>query len=408
MSDQGTAARAAAIKSYAAERGLEHYENWGMPEATQLLRQGFMNEVANLLIGDLPGGLRASWLAHFNFKTKGARIADHPFTVVLVRAQASGHSDVRVLCHDRALTEAESSNPAAELQLVEMDDRRMRVESEAFVARYAVSTDHDQDEIRAWQLFDPALVHWLTTQAPDDFSFELQEGALCCFVPGFVDDPAALDALCAAAARVHRRVLELGSDAGQDPPAVGAAATRGELIERQLAAHPFATPPRSVLAASVRFGPIPLLSKTARRLGAEAFFRSHAAGLGLERIEPSAFVASHLDTVLPGAVTQVALGTLPDTNVRGYLLWTTELDNAQLSWSVVMAMLAANDLGYAFTALPEIREAEEEGYETIADADSIKVFKADGMSWRRSAKGLDRFLARACPLLAAAVAAAKR
>ena len=104
----------------------------------------------------------------------------------------------------------------------------VEVESEAFLRRYALRTDHDQDQVRAWQLFDPALIEWLTGEAPDDFSFELQNGALCGFVPGALAAADRLDALCEATARVHARVLEIGTapPRARPAPAPGPGAAR--------------------------------------------------------------------------------------------------------------------------------------------------------------------------------------
>lgn len=79
--------------------------------------------------------------------------------------------------------------------MIKLDDRPVRLESEAFLRRFALSTDHDQDQdqLAVWQLFDPSLIEWLTEQAPPRFSFELQDGALSCFVPDFTADPDRLD-----------------------------------------------------------------------------------------------------------------------------------------------------------------------------------------------------------------------
>ena len=164
----------------------------------------------NVVIGDLPGGLAGSWLAHFRIEHDD----DRTYTVVVVAAEASVHYAVRVICHDRGLPDRDASNPDAEHQLVEMDDRQVEFESEALVGRYEISTDHDQDQVRAWQLFDPSVIRWLVDGAPDDFSFELQDGALCGFVPGALGEAGELDALCEATATVHTRVVEIAEPFG--------------------------------------------------------------------------------------------------------------------------------------------------------------------------------------------------
>ena len=115
------------MRAYAGERGLVYFDNWSLPEATQLLHHGFMREVPSVAIGDLPGGLRQSWLAHAGFAfTTRTEIERHYFTVAQAAVEASAGMAVRVLCHDRELPEFDRSNPDAERQTVELEDRRSR------------------------------------------------------------------------------------------------------------------------------------------------------------------------------------------------------------------------------------------------------------------------------------------
>ena len=409
MADASNDAEAARpqFEAYAKERGLLYFDNWSMPEPTQLLQHGFTEEVPNLVMGDLPGGLKDAWLAHFDYKTVGSKIHDHLFTVVLARAPGSAAIADRVLCHDRDLPDIDTSNPAAGLELLKLDDREVQVESAAFLKRYAIWTDHDQDEVRAWQVFDPALIAWLTDEAPENFSFELQNGALACFVPGVVSDAGALDGLCAAASRVLARVSEASGDGGGSPMDAMPGGTRDERVEHELAEHPFEHPPKSVFAAALHFGPVPLISGSSWQLGSEAFFRAHAEAAGLKRIDPEAFLATHIDTVFPGGLTQVAEGRLPGTGLNGFLIWSTEIDDRSLSWEVVLAPIAPEDNGYAFVDLPEAKKADEDGFELNSDSSSISVFRPTGDPRRRDARQLKEFLDRACPLLEHAVAAAK-
>jgi hypothetical protein len=392
------------FEAYAKERGLLYFDNWSMPEPTQLLQHGFMDEVPNLAMGDLPGGLKDAWLAHFDFKTIGSKVHDHPFTVALVRAPGSAAIADRVLCHDRDLPDVDASNPADGLVLLELDDRKMKVESDAFLKRYAIWTGHDQDEVRALQVFDPALISWLTDEAPENFSFELQNGALACFVPGAISEADALEALCNAAARVLTRVSEVSGDSSDaDTPD----RPRDQRIEHELAEHPFDQPPKSVFAAALHFGALHLLSSASWQLGSEAFFRAHAEAVGLKRIDPEAFLASHVDTVIPGAVTQVADGRLPGTDLDGFLIWSTDIDDRGVSWEVVLAPIAPEDNGYAFVNLPAADKAEKDGFNLNSDTTSISIFRPTDDPRKRNAKQLKQFLDRACPLLEKAVAAAK-
>jgi hypothetical protein len=387
-----------------------YFDHWSMPEATQLLHHGFMREIPGVAIGDLPGGLRQSWLAYAGFAfTTRSEIEHHYFTVAQVAVEASAGSAVRVLCHDRGLPEFDRSNPDAQRQTVELDDRLMTVESEAFLNRYVLSVDHDQDEVRAWQLFDPALIDWLTDGAPPDFSFELQDGALCGFVPGMLADPGALDAVCLATARVRDRAIALGAEPASAARAIGAdEPSRAEIIDRELAEHPFDRPPKSVKKAAHAFGGV-LIEDAAWELGAEAFFRSHAAALGLEPIAPGAFRAAHMTLTVPGQVTQAARGPIPGAGVEGWLLWTTDTDPAfpDVGWMILLAEMEPGDLSLAFTQIPAFAAAEKaHDLNTSADAEHLMLWKPGG-PLERTAKQLEEFLALAGPLLGQAVAAAK-
>jgi hypothetical protein len=393
------------MEAYAKERGLFYYEHWTIPEPTQLLQHGFTEQVPNLVMGDLPGGLKDAWLAHFDYLSVDSKVLHHLFTVVLARAPASVNLAPRVLCHDRDLPDVDKANPQAGLEALELDDKRFRLESDAFLKRYSVWADHDQDPLRAWQLFDPALISWLTDEAPRDLSFELQNGALACFVPGVVSDAKALDALCLAASRILERVREIDSDGDSDPAPVDP--TREQLLDRELAEHPFDEPPKSVRRAAMQFGLLGMVSGSSWPLGAEAFFRSHAAALGLERMPPSAFLASHIDTVIPGVLTQVAKGLLPGTKLDGYLLWSTENENREIGWQTVLAEIDPLDNGYAFTRLDEADAAEKDGYNLNSDGGSISIFKPSDPRGRDE-KELREYLDRACPLLELAVKESKK
>ena len=98
-------------------------------------------------------------------------------------------------------------------------------------------------------------------------------------------------------------------------PAPGRGADKN-LVDRELAEHPFATPPQSTKAAAKEFRSGLMLGDRAWELGAEAFFREHAAAVGFRRIPPSAFRAGHVDTFFPGGLAHVAQGSLPGGGPR--------------------------------------------------------------------------------------------
>jgi hypothetical protein len=367
---------------------------------TQLLHHSEFGDVPNLVTGDLPGDLGRADLAHFRLEPGNDKRC---YTVVVVPAPESVRYAIRVTCHDRDMPDRDASNPDADLQTIEMSDRDLAVESDAFLRRYEVSTDHDQDQVRAWQLFDPALIGWLTESAPQNFSFELQNGALCAFVPGALAVADALDELCAAAAVVHNRVLEIGGGAAATPPAPD---SRASAVERALAEHPFDKPPRSARAAALHFG-LPLISRESRQLGAEAFFRTHAAALRLQLVDPAAFTASHLNIAVPGSITHVARGPLPHTSeLDGYLVFTSDDDAG--GWSVVIADIGEWDNGFAFAPAGLSEKAEKEGLDISSNGNTITVWKPDGSPFSQSERKLGKFLETACPILEQAVVLAKQ
>jgi hypothetical protein len=397
-----------AMRAYAQARVCFYYENWSLPAPTQLLRHGFMQEVPNLVVGQMKGLGEAS-LAHADYAYEGhTDIKRRFFTLVYAAAPGGAPFAVRMLCHDRDLSDLDVSNPDSERQVVELDDAAVRLESDAFGKRYSLSTDHDQDQVRVWQVFDPDMVDWLTMKAPDDFSFELQDGALCCFVPGIVSEATALDALVAAAARVYERVGEItagggATPQGAQPPAPG---TREDIVDRALAEHPFTEPPASVKKAARALGRGPFISDDAWRLGAEAFFRLYAESIGMKRIDDAEFTASHLEASVPGAMTAVAAGTLREANVDGYLMLTSDEDYGDLGWMALVVDLPPGSNTFTFATMPEVDTAKkDDNIDLSANGRSVMMWKPDDGLHKRDRKALDEFLAKAEPLLAKIVAA---
>ena len=390
------------LAAYAAARGLGYRAaSFGLPKATQLMRHGFMQEVPSLASGELPQGAGEGWLALVNYAYEGrSDIERSPFTLVLVGALASTGYAIRVLCHDRGLDERDRSNPDADRQVVRLDDKEVRLESDRFLQRYAVSTDGDQDQIAVWQLFSPSLIQWLTEEAPERFSFELQDGALACFVPGYTDDGEELDALCAAAAHVFARVGAIDGP-GHDGTGHGGAApgdgTRRSRIERELADHPFAGPPPSVKAAAKEFRHGLRLGDQAWALGAEAFFRGQAALAGFEPIAGDAYRAAHLDTFLPGTFTRAAQGRLA-SGEEAFLVLTDSEDYDDMGWTnlvVTVPPLAAMALAQS---VPRGDTSVRGTMQAGSDGRALILSTLDGGRRERTAEEFAAFLAAATEL----------
>ena len=284
-----------------------------------------------------------SWLAQVDYAYEGRNEIERScFTLVLTEAEASAGFAVRVLCHDRGLSKRDRANPDSDREVVKLDDRAVRLESDRFLERYAVSTDHDQDQLAVWQLFSPSLIDWLTNEAPAGFSFELQDGALSCFVPGYTAEEGELDALCAAAARVFARVAQIDGGGGEArAPREGG---REDLVDRQLAAHPFAAPPQSTKAAAKAFRRGLTLGDQAWALGSEAFFREHAAAVGFRHISTAAFRAGHIDTFVPGDLAHAAQGRL-GSDLEAFLVFTNDASYEDMGWSVLVVALRSPSAG---------------------------------------------------------------
>jgi hypothetical protein len=397
-------AAAPGFKQWAASHGYMTEEWWSLNGATQLLRHGFMQEVRALAFGAMPGVEGQVQFALADFAEEGrSGLEAHWFTVALMPMPKSLGFATRILCHDRGLTESERSNPDAERQIVELDDQAVRLESDAFLARYTLSADHDQDNMRTWELFDPALVQWLTADAPAGFSFELQDGALCCFIKGPVGDPAKLDELAAASARVAARVNELiaGIDSpGVAPAPVVTAGTRTEIVRDELAEHGFAEPPDSVRDAAKAFRKGPFISGQAWKLGAEAFFRAYARTIGFEPIELSAFKAANQDATIPGVLSQIAHGKLPGSEIDGYLALSSGDDETDWGFMTLLATALPGVNNYAFARDAEAQAMEKDGFDWSGDRSRIYVWKTDGHAPRhRKRKDIDAFVGKASPVL---------
>jgi hypothetical protein len=366
-----------------------------LPKATQLMRHGFMQEVPSLATGELPQGAGQGWLALVNYAYEGrSDIERSQFTLVLVGAIESTDYAIRVLCHDRELDKRDRSNPDSGREVVKLDDKEVRLESEGFLRRYAVSTDGDQEQLAVWQLFSPGIIQWLTAEAPQWFSFELQDGALACFVPGYVSDEDELNALCAGAARIFARVAAID---GPGAAAPGEGTRRGQ-VERELAEHPFEAPPQSVKAAAKGFRHGLVLGDRAWGLGAEAFFRGQAALVAFEPVTTSDYRAGHLDTFLPGVLARAARGRLA-TGEEAYLVLTDSEDYDDMGWTNLVVGVPPLQAMALASSVPRGDTAERGSMQVGADGRSLILTTLDGGRRERTAEEFGRFYAAATELV---------
>ena len=351
--------------------------------------------------GTLPGRIEDGWVAHYEYHLRSGGL--RRFTVVVAHVPKSIGFAARMLCHDRGLDEGEMGDPEEDAEVIKLDDRPVVTESEALLARYRVTTDHDQDPLRVWQLFSPALIHWLAEDAPSGFSFELQEGGLCCFVPETLETEERLDELCAATKRVLTRVRELGEAI---PPAAAGFETRDAIVDAEVARVRFASPPQSVFGAARRFGWWGLITGRSWRLGNEAFFRAQAARLGFRPITEAEFRAGHFDTAIPGEITQVAAGRLEGLEHDAFLLFTKAEDDYAIGWYAIVVEVGNDANTFQFAGMPETEAAEAKGIDITGGNGEQVVWQPDAMR-RRSAERCDAFIAGARELLIPVIAAGR-
>ncbi len=397
-------AAAPGFLAWARGHGWNTFEWWSLNNPTQLLRHGFMQETRAIAFGAIPGVEGQVQFALTDFAEQGSSGLDaHWFTVALMAIPGSLAVASRVLCHDRGLDDASRSNPDRERQLIELDDQAVRLESESFLARYTLSADHDQDNVRTWEILDPSLVEWLTTGAPEGFSFELQDGALCCFVPGTLDEPAKLDELVAASGRVAKRVTEVAAGAGSAAPLPAASGSRRDLVEQQLAEHRFTEPPDSVRDAAKSFRHGLLIEDQAWKLGEEAFFRAFAATIGMRPMDIHEFMAANQNATVPGVLTQIAHGPLPGSDVDGYFALSSGDTESEYGFLTLFAPALPGVNNYSFATDAEASAMDD--YDWSGDASRVYVWRATREPRKRKRSDLEEFVKRTAPVLARLVSA---
>lgn len=384
------AAGARAMRSYAGSRRLGYEAFEFAPEATQILRRRFLPLGWNVVSRE-----NGAELMHLP-----AEEGDRSWVTVLVRpAAASAGFAARILCHDRDVDEELARDADAELQSIALADVGVELESVAFDRRYRLLVDADQDPVALRRLLSPELIADLTALPPDGFSFELQDGALACFLTGVRTDPAELDALTDAAERVHAAAEEVGRASPERRTAPGGRESR---IEAALATHPFARPPASVREAAKAFRRLPIpgfIDAAAWGLGAEAFFRTYVASIGMELSTPAAVKSTHYEAGVIGDPVHVAHGTLPGTNRDGWLLLCAASDPRGDGWIEMIVDVPYGSSTFTWAGSEDERRAEELGMEMAATASAICVWKIDEGSRGRTLAGVSAFVEFVAPLL---------
>jgi hypothetical protein len=183
-------------RDFAAARGLEPLPGFAAGPLTPLLVESKHCQVEPAARGRL-GADRDGVVGHLAY----TRNKTFRFNVALVEVPSSTALVPRLFCirTGRSTRDDEFYGFGAR-------HSKLWTESAALNQRYTVSTSPYQDPNWMRQLFSPALVDYLATEPPADFSFELAYGSLLGSVEA--DDPGVegLAALCEATVQVAERI----------------------------------------------------------------------------------------------------------------------------------------------------------------------------------------------------------
>jgi hypothetical protein len=191
-----------AYSALAAERGLERLDAFPAGALTPLLVESKHCRIEPAVRGRLSAEVEgvAGQLSYKRNKT-------FRFNVVLTEVPGSTEFVPRLFCVRRGRSTRDD-----EFYGFEARHSKLWTESVKLNERYTISTSPFQDPNWLRQLFSPALVDWLASEPPADFSFELAYGALLGSVEGDDAGPAGLGALCDATAHVAERI---GKECGE-------------------------------------------------------------------------------------------------------------------------------------------------------------------------------------------------
>ena len=186
----------ATFSAFAAARGLEPVPALGLGPLTPLLVESKHCQVSPAARGRL-GGEVDGLVGHLAY----TRNKTFRFNLALAEIPAATAFVPRLFC-----IRGGRSTRDDEFYGFEARHSKLWTESTALNQRYTITTSPYQDPNWMRQLFSPALVDYLASEPPADFSFELAYGALLGSVED--DDPGAdgLAALCEATAHVAARI----------------------------------------------------------------------------------------------------------------------------------------------------------------------------------------------------------
>jgi hypothetical protein len=192
------------FKRFAEAHKLMHASKSSIPEFTPLLGGGDRRKCAHWMQGD---GRAIGWFT-FEVRHENGDKPDtwesHDFTVATDDIGELGMARFQgiYLRRRRGLFDKldTDSNWLRKHRL-----KKVELESTAFIERYELWVDQDQDDIVVRQLFSPSFVIWLA-EHPLEPGFELRAGTLIVFIPGRCGEAGKLEFLLMAQDSIAKRI----------------------------------------------------------------------------------------------------------------------------------------------------------------------------------------------------------
>ena len=192
---------------YAKSRGLTRSDA-SFPAVTNLLRNGDERQTDQYMSGRLSdtceGAIGLYTYTVVSRDSDGNREeTNYPFTVLYTEMP-------EMLAY---VNELRVQNKVGFKALEGFEDKfrsseRVTLESEAMRDRYEIFVGKEQDPVWVRRLFSPTFIVWLTDAPPKKFTFELQDGHLCCAVPKHRKSAEELDQMRDVSLKVVDRLHE--------------------------------------------------------------------------------------------------------------------------------------------------------------------------------------------------------
>jgi hypothetical protein len=235
--------------SYLDARGLRPVQvgGPGLDEYTPMMSIGRGGARADGATGPLLGDLPATIL-HSTYSESRDGAGSRQFTLIVATIGVAIGFARNLSCRDRGVQEDLDRTEIARFG----DSREVELESTAFDRRFALQAPPGIDAVWLRELFTPALIDSLSSQAPIGFCFELNEGHFCAAIPGRVVEADTLDAFIQTSDRVAQRIREKAlANAGHATRAAHGGG--GKRFERLLHRVSFDQPPPDVASAASRY-----------------------------------------------------------------------------------------------------------------------------------------------------------